>query len=95
MRASAAGVVFTMGSLGGIIAPWVYLPSDAPRYRTGHGVLLAFLCGSWLCAIGLVLYSKWENKQRDAGKRDYRLNGLSREEELELSSKHPAFRYFL
>ncbi|KAB5585769.1 permease of the major facilitator superfamily [Coniochaeta sp. 2T2.1] len=95
VRASASGIVFTMGSLGGIIAPWTYLPGDAPQYRTGHAVMLSFLCASWACAVALYFYSKWENKQRDMGKRDYRLAGLTKEQELELSSNHPAFRYFL
>ncbi|KAH8801420.1 hypothetical protein F5884DRAFT_513905 [Xylogone sp. PMI_703] len=95
VRASASGVVFTMGSLGGIIAPWVYLSKDGPQYHTGHAVMLSFLCGSWICAVALYFYSKWENRQRDMGKRDYRLNGLTFEQELELSSNHPAFRYFL
>lgn len=82
-----------MGSLGGILAPWIYLPGDAPNYRTGHAILLSFLCGSWACAVGLLAYCKWENKQRDMGKRDHVLEGLTQEQELELSSKHPAFRY--
>lgn len=82
-----------MGSLGGILAPWMFLSRDAPAYRTGHAILVAFLCGSWACSVGLWWYCRWENIQRDAGKRDHRLHGLTREQELELSSGHPAFRY--
>lgn len=94
VRASASGIVFTMGSLGGICAPWIYLPSDAKNgYRHGHAVLTSFLCASWACAVALLMFCKWENRQRDQGKRDYRLQGLDRQQELELSSKHPAFRY--
>jgi len=88
------GLIFTMGSLGGILAPWIYLPSDAKRgYRHGHAVLLSFVFASWACAVLLLMYCKWENKQREMGKRDHLVQGLSRQEELELSSKHPAFRY--
>lgn len=84
-----------MGSLGGILAPWMFLPRDAPAYRTGHAVLVSFLCGSWASAIVLWIYCRWENRQRDMGKRDHRLQGLTREQELELSSRHPAFRYLV
>ncbi|KEF60355.1 uncharacterized protein A1O9_01915 [Exophiala aquamarina CBS 119918] len=95
VRAACSGIVFTMGSLGGIMAPWMFLPRDAPAYRTGHAVLVAFLCGSWACAVLLWGYCRWENRQRDMGKRDHRLQGLTREQELELSSRHPAFRYLV
>jgi uncharacterized membrane protein len=94
VRAASMGLIFTMGSLGGICAPWIYLPTDAKRgYKNGHAVLLSFIFASWGCAVILLMYCKWENKQREMGKRDHLTSGLSRDEELELSSKHPAFRY--
>ena len=95
VRASASGTIFCIGSLSGIIAPWVYLSKDAPNYRTGHGILLALLLGSWVIAALLRLYCQWENRQRDMGKRDHLLQGLTPEEEQDLSSSHPAFRYLI
>ncbi|KAL3485277.1 major facilitator superfamily domain-containing protein [Aspergillus germanicus] len=64
-KAVAAGLVFSVGSLGGILAPWVYLARDAPGYRTGHAILFAFLVGSWGVAAGLVGYVKRINGKRD------------------------------
>ncbi|KAE8139234.1 hypothetical protein BDV38DRAFT_270083 [Aspergillus pseudotamarii] len=93
VKAASAGLVFTVGSLGGILAPWVYLPGDAPNYRTGHAIMFAFLFGSWAMCIGMITYIKWENRAREMGKRDSVLEGLGSEEQLELSSRHPAFRY--
>ncbi|KAE8165438.1 hypothetical protein BDV40DRAFT_286183 [Aspergillus tamarii] len=93
VKAASAGLVFTVGSLGGILAPWVYLPGDAPNYRTGHAIMFAFLFGSWAMCIGMIIYIKWENRARELGKRDSVLDGLGSEEQLELSSRHPAFRY--
>ncbi|EIT74764.1 permease of the major facilitator [Aspergillus oryzae 100-8] len=93
VKAASAGLVFTVGSLGGILAPWVYLPGDAPNYRTGHAIMFAFLFGSWVICIGMIIYIKWENRAREMGKRDNVLEGLGLEEQLELSSRHPAFRY--
>ncbi|KAE8345113.1 hypothetical protein BDV24DRAFT_148533 [Aspergillus arachidicola] len=93
VKAASAGLVFTVGSLGGILAPWVYLPGDAPNYRTGHAIMFAFLFGSWAMCIGMIIYIKWENRARELGKRDNVLEGLGPEEQLELSSRHPAFRY--
>lgn len=55
--------------------------------------LLVFTSGAFVIAGLLILYTKWENKQRDAGKRDHRLEGLSEDEIAVLGSRHPAFRY--
>ncbi|KAE8350320.1 major facilitator superfamily domain-containing protein [Aspergillus coremiiformis] len=93
VKAASMGSVFTIGSLGGVLAPWVYLPKDAPRYRNGHAILFAFLFGSWAISVGLIVYIKWENHKREKGERDGVLDGLGPEERLELSSRHPAFRY--
>jgi MFS family permease len=93
VKAVAAGLVFAVGSLGGILAPWVYLAKDAPEYRQGHAILFAFLFGSWgVCAV-LIGYIKRENRAREMGRRDWVLDGLSEEEKVELSSRHPGFRY--
>lgn len=95
VRASASGVLFAIGGASGIAAPWVYLTSDAPNYKIGHGVMTGMVCGTWVTAVILRLYCQWENRERASGKRDHLLVGLSATEEKELSSKHPAFRYIL
>lgn len=46
-----------------------------------------------LLSIWGILYCKWENRQRAAGKRDRRLDGLSPQEEMDLGYRHPNFRY--
>ncbi|OJJ62819.1 hypothetical protein ASPSYDRAFT_86470 [Aspergillus sydowii CBS 593.65] len=93
VKAVASGLVFAVGSLGGILAPWVYLAEDAPEYRQGHAILFAFLFGSWGVCAGLIGYIKRENWAREMGRRDWVLDGLSSEEKVELSSRHPGFRY--
>ncbi|KAL4879975.1 major facilitator superfamily domain-containing protein [Aspergillus karnatakaensis] len=95
VRAVASGLVFTVGSLGGILAPWVYLSEDGPQYRTGHAILFAFLFASWSVCAGLIVWIKRENRLRAMGARDSVLEGLSEEEQVELSSRHPAFRFVL
>jgi hypothetical protein len=41
-----------------------------------------------------ILYCMYENKARAAGKRDHRLEGLTEEEQEQLGSRHPSFRYW-
>jgi hypothetical protein len=45
--------------------------------------------------IGTIVHMKWENAQRDHGKRDHRLDGLAPIEESQLGHRHPKFRYFI
>ena len=93
VRSAAAGITFTIGSLGGVVAPWIYLGTTSSDYLRGHIILLVFVSGSFMCAAALRLYCQWENKQRESGLRNYRLEGLSEDKAQELSSNHPAFRY--
>jgi len=59
----------------------------------GHSInfALQLFCFA-LAAIGL-LHCKYENKLRNEGKRDARLEGLSEEEIRGLGHRHPQFRY--
>ncbi|KAL5341375.1 major facilitator superfamily domain-containing protein [Aspergillus crustosus] len=95
VKAVATGLVFTIGSLGGIMAPWVYLSDDAPQYRQGHAILFAFLFASWGVCAALIIWIKRENRLRTMGARDSVLEGLTEDEQVELSSRHPAFRYVI
>ncbi|OIW33654.1 MFS general substrate transporter [Coniochaeta ligniaria NRRL 30616] len=93
VRAVSSGYVVTLGTVGGIVATWTYTKNDAPKYPTGHTINL---CGQ-ICVVILsiwgILYCKWENRQRAAGKRDRRLDGLSPQQEMDLGYRHPNFRY--
>lgn len=41
------------------------------------------------------MYCKYENKVRDAGGRDHRVEGMSEGDVVELGYRHPEFRYIL
>ncbi|KAG9192181.1 adenylosuccinate synthase [Alternaria panax] len=72
---------------------WTYTITDAPRYPTGHTVNLAGqICVCLLATFG-IFYCKWENKQRDLGKRDHRLVGKTDAQIKDLGYRHPEFRY--
>jgi MFS family permease len=93
IRAVSAAYITMWGQVGAIVATWAYLPHDAPQYRTGHSINLAAHCLAILCALIGIFYVKWENKMRDRGKRDHRLQDLTREQELLLGYRHPRLRY--
>lgn len=93
VRAISSGFAVATGSMGGLLATWTYLPSDAPRYQTGHSINLAMAATLLVMAAATTAYCRLENGKRDKGKRDHVLEGLSEEEQNKLGHFHPAFRY--
>lgn len=58
-----------------------------PATRTTQTTCLVFVIGAFL-----TWYVKWENKRRDRGDLDHRIEGLSEQEQQRLGYKHPSFR---
>ncbi|KAH8727171.1 major facilitator superfamily domain-containing protein [Phaeosphaeriaceae sp. PMI808] len=88
-RSVSSAVQVGIGNLGGIVASNVFLGNEAPRYPTGYGTSLGLL---WVCgaaSTALFFYVKRENKIRERGERDWRLEG---EDADNLGDDHPAFR---
>lgn len=94
VRAVTSGYVVTLGTIGGIVATWTYVQADRPRYYTGHSINLGGQLAVVVLAIFGIIYCAYENRVRAAGKRDYRLEGLTEEEQEQLGNRHPHFRYW-
>jgi len=69
--------------------------SDAPGYFTGHTINFVGQLVVVMLSIFGIFYCMYENKAREHGKRDHRLHGLNEREQIDLGSRHPAFRYIL
>ena len=80
------------GNIGGIIAVFAFLSTDAPLYTTGYSVCLAFTCLSILACVvyGFACWS--QNKHRDRTPVDV---GLTEYEKTELGDMSPEYRYLL
>jgi len=69
------------------------MSTDAPDYPIGHTInLVAAIVVASLAIFG-ILYVMRENKLRNRGKRDHRLEGLDEKQQGELGYRHPNFRY--
>lgn len=83
------------GNIGGLIATWTYIPSDAPGYRIGNGLNLA--CAILWCSIAIAagLWMRYDNKKRDEreGGANELLAGMSQKEIQDLEWKHPGWRW--
>ena len=88
----SAAVQIGFGNVGGIVASNIFITSQAPTYPVGFGVCLGML---WLCAImcTVLFIGLWmENRKRDRGERDHRLQ-LPSDELANLGDSHPSFRF--
>ncbi|EFQ88088.1 hypothetical protein PTT_16160 [Pyrenophora teres f. teres 0-1] len=95
IRSVSTAYVVTLGTAGGILATWTYTSKDAPKYPTGHTInLCGQICVLILACFGIA-YCKWENRQRDLGKRDDRLVGKTAAQIKDLGYRHPEFRDFV
>ncbi|KAJ2892328.1 hypothetical protein MKZ38_009999 [Zalerion maritima] len=95
VRAVTSGYVVTLGTIGGIVATWSYMEEDKPEYEIGHTINLVGQFGVLFLSLFGIAYCVMENRKRAAGKRDYRLEGLSEEEAVHLGYRHPDFRYII
>ncbi|KAJ4290918.1 hypothetical protein N0V90_010114 [Kalmusia sp. IMI 367209] len=91
-RSVSSAMQVGLGNIGGIVASNVFFESEAKnaRYPTGYGVSLGML---WICGAATVVlfwYVKRENRKRERGERDWRLEGDDREN---LGDDHPHFRF--
>ncbi|KAK5163602.1 uncharacterized protein LTR77_010551 [Saxophila tyrrhenica] len=91
-KATGVGFQVAIGNCGAFVATFTYLPGDAPDYRTGHSINLGAIGLTLIGVIANILYIRWENAARRAGKREYRFE-QQREGEGELGYRHPEFRY--
>ena len=93
VRAISGGWIVTLGTAGGILAVWAYLPNDGPDFPIGHTINLVAQFATLVLASGGIAYCVWENRLRARGGRDYRLEGLTEEQKNDLGYRHPDFRY--
>ena len=95
VRAVSSAYIVSIGTVGSIVSTWAYLPEDGPRYTTGHSVNLGAQVAIGVLATLGMLYARWENRMRERGARDSRVEGKSEEEIMDLGYRHPSFRYML
>jgi len=95
IRAVTSAYIVSVGTCGAIVATWTYIGwRDAPRFITCHSINIGAQVMVTLIGVSGIIYARWENRQRNAGRRDHRTEGLGTEEALrQLGYRHPEFRY--
>ncbi|KAA8643409.1 hypothetical protein EYZ11_010114 [Aspergillus tanneri] len=94
-RTFATGLQLTFGNVSGVMSPFLYKSTEAPRYERGNSVTLG-LVGFAGVVYGLIwFYYREKNSRRDRGLEDYKVEGMTEEEIQEMGDKSPRFRYSL
>jgi fucose permease len=88
-RSVSSAMQVGIGNIGGIVASNVFLESERPTYPTGYGVSLGLLGICGIACTVLYWFVQVENKKRERGERDYR---LQKEDWDNLGDDHPGFR---
>ncbi|CZR62603.1 related to allantoate permease [Phialocephala subalpina] len=63
-RAVGIAMQVGCGNLGGTIAGFIYLPKNAPRFHTGHSILLSLTLAAFCITLAMTVYYRRENAQR-------------------------------
>ncbi|KAF8448496.1 inner membrane transporter yfaV [Kalaharituber pfeilii] len=86
-RTAASGWQLSWGNCAGIVTPFIYPTSSAPRYILGHAVTLAMvLFGAVMYSILWISYLQ-ANKAREEGKEDYKAEGKTEDEVREMGDE--------
>jgi len=80
------------GNVGGIVGSNIWLAREAPGYKTGVSVSLAFLILCGLASTGYYMGLQAENKLRERGGRDYRFTDEAAELD-NMGDDHPSWRF--
>ena len=80
------------GNIGGIIATYAFLAKDAPRYKPGYSICIAFVCLSAFSCIVYFVSIFMQNRSRDRAPTDL---GLTEFEKTEKGDMSPDYRYLL
>ncbi|KAN0100516.1 Major facilitator superfamily domain containing protein [Tylopilus felleus] len=69
-RGMTLAMAIGWGNINGAVASNVYRAKDAPWFRLGHGIVLAYIAIGWISSAIFMVQLKLENNRRDRGERD-------------------------
>ena len=80
------------GNIGGIIATYAFLMKDAPGFKPGYSICIAFICFSGASCVAYFISIFVQNRNRDRAGTNL---GLTEYEKVEKGDLSPDYRYLL
>jgi MFS family permease len=90
-RAYASGVQLAVGTIGGVVAPFLFSTGTGPTYYPGYGAMIGIMLLAMLLFVVLHLFWKRQNTRRMRGEEDWKIEGMKEEEVAEMGDKSPRF----
>ena len=90
-RAFASGMQLAVGTIGGVVAPFLFSNGTAPTFYPGYGAMIGIMTIALAIFVGLHLFWRRQNGQRLAGKEDWKIAGMSEEDVAEMGDRSPKF----
>jgi MFS family permease len=94
-RAMGVGLLIGLGNCGGIVGSFIFIGNESPRYQTGWGTALAFICLGICSACTLEAVYKLQNKRRDRMSEAEVRAKYTDQELVQMGDRSPLFRYTL
>lgn len=63
-KSVATAIIVSIGNLGGIVSSYIYPSKDAPHFKKGHAICLAYCVICIITAVLLWAYCSWANKKK-------------------------------
>lgn len=92
-RTYATGLQLTFGNVSGVMSPFLYKSSEAPRYVRGNAVTLAMVGYAGILYAVMWFAFNQINRRRAQGLEDEKIAGKSEEVIEEMGDRNPRFRY--
>lgn len=90
-RATANAMQISIGILGAVLGTQLYRANDGPRFFLGHGFALGYLAANIPVVGTLWVILRAENRKRDRGERNARVDGIGDDEWL--GDEDPRWRF--
>lgn len=94
-RAMGVALMIAVGNCGGIIGSFIFVAEESPRYQTGWGTSLGFVCLGIASAATLELVYTLINRKRDKVSQEEVEATFSPATLEEMGDRSPLFRYAL
>ncbi|KAI0092717.1 MFS general substrate transporter [Irpex rosettiformis] len=99
-RATTIALQLAISNCGGFVATFAYTPDQAPAYKRGHSIALAFVSLAWVFVALNVAYCLYENKARAEGRRNSNIDKYqelwdSGKTRAPIGDRSPAFKFTL
>lgn len=92
----SVGTAFTIGfgNIGGIVSAFIFPNRDAPRYKTGFGICIAFASFAVVLLITYFLYLRWQTHLKKSEAYQQRWALLDERTKILNGDKSPDFKYW-